>query len=258
VRPFASSVLFLWAANGFAQPAPNQAPAHTNRLIHEKSPYLLQHAHNPVDWRPWAQEAFDEARKQNKPIFLSVGYSTRHWCHVMEKESFENEAIAAFLYGHFICIKVDREERPDVDGIYMSYIQATTGSGGWPMSVWLTPDLKPFAGGTYFPPEDRGGRAGLMTALERIAEPWSKDRQRILVSSENALATLRKDLQPSPALGPASSKHALESGFFLFRNSFDGKQGGFGGAPKFPRPVVYNFLLRYYAATKNKDALEMW
>jgi uncharacterized protein YyaL (SSP411 family) len=252
-----ASVFLLLAAQGFAQPAANHAPAHTNRLIHEKSPYLLQHAHNPVDWRPWGQEAFDEARKQNKPIFLSVGYSTCHWCHVMERESFENEAIAAFLNGHFICIKVDREERPDVDGVYMSYIQATTGGGGWPMSVWLTPDLKPFAGGTYFPPDDRGGRAGLMTALERIAEAWGKDRQRILVSSENALAKLRKDLQPSPASGSASAKHALESGFFLFRHSFDGKQGGFGGAPKFPRPAVYNFLLRYYAATKNKDALDM-
>jgi uncharacterized protein YyaL (SSP411 family) len=230
---------------------------HTNRLSQEKSPYLLQHAHNPVDWRPWGKEAFEEARKQNKPIFLSIGYSTCHWCHVMERESFENEAIAAILNENFICIKVDREERPDVDRIYMTYVQATTGGGGWPMSVWLTPDLKPFVGGTYFPPDDRYGRPGFATALHRIAEAWGKDHDRIVSSSENVLEQLRKETQFAPASGLVVSKDTLESGYSVFRRTFDTKRGGFGSAPKFPRPVSHNFLLRYYARTKNKEALDM-
>ena len=142
--PLALLLLFVSTSKG-------QKPMHTNRLAEEKSPYLLQHAHNPVDWYPWGQEAFEKARKENKPIFLSIGYSTCHWCHVMERESFENEPIAEVLNRHFVPIKVDREERPDVDRIYMNFVQATTGSGGWPMSVWLTPELKPFFGGTYFP-----------------------------------------------------------------------------------------------------------
>jgi hypothetical protein len=230
---------------------------HTNRLSQEKSPYLLQHAHNPVDWRPWGVEAFEEARTQNKPIFLSIGYSTCHWCHVMERESFENEAIAAILNENFVCIKVDREERPDVDRIYMTYVQATTGGGGWPMSVWLTPDLKPFVGGTYFPPDDRYGRPGFPTALRRIAEAWSKDRDRIVTSSENVLEQLRKETQFDPASGLVVSKDTLESGYSVFRRTFDTRRGGFGGAPKFPRPVTHNFLLRYYARTKNEEALDM-
>ena len=230
---------------------------HTNRLSQEKSPYLLQHAHNPVDWRPWGNAAFEEARKQNKPIFLSIGYSTCHWCHVMERESFENEAIAAILNENFVCIKVDREERPDVDRIYMTYVQATTGGGGWPMSVWLTPDLKPFVGGTYFPPDDRYGRPGFPTALRRIAEAWSKDRDRIVTSSENVLEQLRKETQFDPASGLVVSRDTLESGYSVFRRTFDTRRGGFGGAPKFPRPVTHNFLLRYYARTKNEEALDM-
>ena len=230
---------------------------HTNRLSQEKSPYLLQHAHNPVDWRPWGAEAFEEARKQNKPIFLSIGYSTCHWCHVMERESFENEAIAAILNEHFICIKVDREERPDVDRIYMTYVQATTGGGGWPMSVWLTPDLKPFVGGTYFPPDDRYGRPGFATALHRIADAWSKDRDRIAGSSENVLEQLRKETQFSPDSGLVVSKDTLDSGYFVFRRTFDSRRGGFGSAPKFPRPVTHHFLLRYYARTRNPEALDM-
>jgi uncharacterized protein len=230
---------------------------HTNRLSQEKSPYLLQHAHNPVDWRPWGASAFEEARKQNRPIFLSIGYSTCHWCHVMERESFENEAIAAILNENFICIKVDREERPDVDRIYMTYVQATTGGGGWPMSVWLTPDLKPFVGGTYFPPDDRYGRPGFPTALRRIAEAWSNDRDRIVTSSENVLEQLRKDTQFDPASGLVVSRDTLESGYSVFRRTFDTRRGGFGSAPKFPRPVTHNFLLRYYARTKNEEALDM-
>jgi uncharacterized protein YyaL (SSP411 family) len=230
---------------------------HTNRLIQEKSPYLLQHAHNPVDWRPWGKEAFDEAKKRNLPIFLSIGYSTCHWCHVMERESFENEEIAAILNANFVPIKVDREERPDVDRVYMTYVQATTGGGGWPMSVWLTPDLKPFVGGTYFPPDDRYGRPGFSSVLHRVADAWSKDRERIVDSSNNVLDQLRKEAQLAPADGTVVSKDVLDTGFFVFRRTFDTRRGGFGGAPKFPRPVTHNFLLRYYARTRNKEALDM-
>ncbi|HTM49090.1 MAG TPA: thioredoxin domain-containing protein [Bryobacteraceae bacterium] len=230
---------------------------HANRLSHEKSPYLLQHAHNPVDWRPWGKEAFDEAKKRNVPIFLSIGYSTCHWCHVMERESFENEEIAAYLNENFVCIKVDREERPDVDRIYMTYVQSTTGGGGWPMSVWLTPELKPFVGGTYFPPDDRYGRPGFPAVLRRIVEAWSKDRARIVESSDNVLEQLRREAQPAPSAAAPVSKEILDSGFFTFRRSFDTRRGGFGGAPKFPRPAVHNFLLRYYDRTKNKEALDM-
>ena len=232
-------------------PGNSQTPPHTNLLIHEKSPYLLQHAHNPVDWHPWGKEAFDEARKRNKPIFLSIGYSTCHWCHVMERESFENEAIAAFLNENFICIKVDREERPDVDQIYMAYVLASTGGGGWPMSVWLTPDRKPFFGGTYLPP------ARFTDTLHRVAAAWSKDRERIINSSDSVLEKLRKETQFAPADGSAVSKRTLDAGFSVFTRTFDAKHGGFGGAPKFPRPVAHNFLLRYYARTGNKEALDM-
>jgi uncharacterized protein len=232
-------------------PCNSQPPTHTNRLIHEKSPYLLQHAHNPVDWHPWGREAFDEARKRNQPIFLSIGYSTCHWCHVMERESFENEAIAAFLNENFICIKVDREERPDIDRIYMAYVLASTGGGGWPMSVWLTPDLKPFVGGTYLPP------AAFVNALHRVAAAWSKDREGIVHSSDSILETLRKETQFAPADGSAVSKRTLDDAFSIFSRSFDAKHGGFGRAPKFPRPVANNFLLRYYARTQNKEALDM-
>jgi uncharacterized protein YyaL (SSP411 family) len=148
---------------------------HTNALIHESSPYLLQHAHNPVNWLPWGEAAFEKARSENKPVFLSVGYSSCHWCHVMERESFENESIASLINRHFVPVKVDREERPDVDRVYMTYVQAATGGGGWPMSVWLTPDLKPFLGGTYFPPEDRGGRPGCATGPNG---PWRRSGPR--------------------------------------------------------------------------------
>src|SRR3954463_13015114 len=150
---------------------------HTNRLAHEKSPYLLQHAHNPVDWYPWGEEAFAKARKENKPIFLSVGYSTCHWCHVMEREAFSDESVAKVLNDKFVPIKVDREERPDVDRVYMAYVTASTGSGGWPMNVLLTPDLKPFFGGTYFPVEDKGGLPGIKRVLTKIAAAWTNDRK---------------------------------------------------------------------------------
>src|SRR3982750_1816228 len=151
-----------------------------NRLAHERSPYLLQHAHNPVDWYPWGEEAFARARAEDKPIFLSIGYSTCHWCHVMERESFEDPEIARLMNELFVNVKVDREERPDVDQVYMAFVQATTGGGGWPMSVFLTPELKPFVGGTYYPPEDRQGRPGFPTILKRIAEAWKSDRENIV------------------------------------------------------------------------------
>jgi len=231
---------------------------HTNRLAHEKSPYLLQHAHNPVDWYAWGPEAFEKARAENKPIFLSVGYSTCHWCHVMERESFENTAVAALLNRDYVAIKVDREERPDVDRIYMSFVQATTGSGGWPMSVWLTPGLQPFFGGTYFPPENRRGHPGFGAILTQIAAAWQNDRDKIVDSARDVVEQLKQQAAMAPAhAGVAFDKATLDSGFSVFRRTFDTRLGGFGGAPKFPRPSVLNFLLRYYARTRNQEALDM-
>ena len=232
---------------------------HTNRLAHEKSPYLLQHAHNPVDWYAWGPEAFEKARAENKPIFLSIGYSTCHWCHVMERESFEDEAIAALLNRDYVCIKVDREERPDVDRIYMTYVQAATGSGGWPMSVWLTPDLQPFFGGTYFPPQNRFGHPGFPGILTRIAEAWHSDRDQIAASAREVIRQLESQtaVQPAHSGGAAIDPTVPDSGFYVFRRTFDSQLGGFGGAPKFPRPSVFNFLLRYYLRSKNKEALDM-
>jgi uncharacterized protein YyaL (SSP411 family) len=227
-----------------------------NRLALEKSPYLLQHAHNPVDWYPWGEEAFARSKDENKPIFLSIGYSTCHWCHVMEHESFENDAIAGILNQHFVAIKVDREERPDVDRVYMLFVQASTGSGGWPMSVFLTPEKKPFFGGTYFPPDNRYGRPGFGAILKNLARAWSEDRARIEESGAQVVAQLR-DYAAVGRAGGEAGKEALDSAFYAFRRMFDSKFGGFGGAPKFPRPSVHNFLVRYYAATRNEEALDM-
>ena len=228
----------------------------TNRLAREKSPYLLQHAHNPVDWFPWGEEAFEKAKKEDKPIFLSIGYATCHWCHVMERESFENESVARILNRDFISIKVDREERPDVDRVYMLFVQAATGSGGWPMSVWLTPDRKPFYGGTYFPPDNRYSRPGFTGILESLSRAWREDRARVEESGAQVIEQLR---EYSSVAGDKRlpGRDALDSGFFAFRRAFDSRLGGFGGAPKFPRPSVFTFLLRYYAETKNEEALEM-
>lgn len=226
-----------------------------NRLAQEQSPYLLQHAHNPVDWFPWGPEAFEKARSEDKPIFLSVGYSTCHWCHVMERESFESESIAEILNRSFVSIKVDREERPDVDRVYMTFVQATTGGGGWPMSVFLTPDLKPFVGGTYFPPEDRYGRPGFRTVLEYIVGQWKDERARIDTSSEQVMEQLAKYARVSSSFLP--DEKTIASCFFAFRRGFDQRLGGFGGAPKFPRPSVLNFLLRYHKLHGEEEALEM-
>jgi uncharacterized protein len=230
---------------------------YTNHLIHESSPYLLMHAHNPVDWYPWGQEAFDLAKRENRPIFLSVGYSTCHWCHVMERESFTNSEIARIMNENFVNIKVDREERPDVDKVYMTFVQATTGGGGWPMSVFLTPDLKPFFGGTYWPPVDRYGRPGFSTVLERVAEAWKKDSARIEKSAGDVVEQLDKSVNsPSPEkanITDATLNHAYQQ----IKSGYDPANGGFGGAPKFPRPVVFNYLLRYHARTGDQAALQM-
>ena len=216
-----------------------------NRLAGEKSPYLLQHAANPVDWFPWGEEAFAKARAEDKPIFLSIGYSTCHWCHVMEHESFESAAIAAFLAEHFVSIKVDREERPDVDQVYMTFVQATTGHGGWPMSVWLMPDLRPFFGGTYFPPTDVPGRPGFITVLRRIAELWKTERDQIEDKARTLLEALREAQQEvaTEADEAWSPQAAVETGVGQYARMFDSNEGGFGGAPKFPRPVNLQFLL---------------
>ncbi len=233
---------------------------HTNRLAHEKSPYLLQHAHNPVDWYPWGEDAFAKARRENKPIFLSVGYSTCHWCHVMAHESFESEEVAAIMNREFVNIKVDREERPDVDRVYMTFVQATTGGGGWPMSVWLTPDLKPFVGGTYFPPEDRYGQPGFKKVLERIAAAWKDNHDKIVEQGGKIVAALRES-QSTPAAEGKIDAAILDTACRQIERSYDLKEGGFGSAPKFPRPVTLNFLSRFYARNPNsesgKQALEM-
>jgi uncharacterized protein YyaL (SSP411 family) len=227
-----------------------------NRLTAEKSPYLLQHAANPVDWYAWGEAAFSRAAAEDKPIFLSIGYSTCHWCHVMERESFENRDIAAVLNREFVAIKVDREERPDVDRVYMAFVQATTGSGGWPMSVWLTPDLKPFYGGTYFPPTSRWQRPGFLEVLLEIARAWQTERDRVRESAESLIERLRSlegDTAASEIPGPDALARTVEQ----FRTSFDPRHGGFGGAPKFPRPSELLFLLREHARTGNRHARDM-
>src|SRR3954470_2810663 len=233
-----------------------------NRLAREKSPYLLQHAENPVDWFPWGEEAFAKARNENKPIFLSIGYSTCHWCHVMAHESFENAEVAAVMNREFVNIKVDREERPDVDRVYMTFVQATTGGGGWPMSVWLTPELKPFVGGTYFPPEDRWGQPGFAKVLERIANAWKQNREKISEQGNQIIAALEQSAgaaiaDPGQRLGPKT----LDAAYQQIARGYDAHDGGFGVAPKFPRPVTLNFLARVYARDSKSDsgkhALEM-
>src|SRR5881275_479425 len=231
-----------------------------NRLINEKSPYLLQHADNPVDWFPWGDEAFAKAQTGNKPIFLSIGYSTCHWCHVMAHESFEDKATAEIMNREFVNIKVDREERPDVDRVYMTFIQATTGGGGWPMSVWLTPQLAPFVGGTYFPPEDRFGHPAFKRVLQRIAEAWKNDRAKISRQGASIVDALREAAKDQISTGRIDAV-ILESAYQQFARTFDANEGGFGGAPKFPRPVTLNFLTRFHARNPDSDsgqhALEM-
>ena len=256
---FLALTWLVTSSDTFAEPTPVRSE-HTNRLAQEKSPYLLQHAHNPVDWYAWGEEAFAKARRENKPIFLSVGYSTCHWCHVMAHESFENEEVAAIMNREFVNIKVDREERPDVDRVYMTFVQATTGGGGWPMSVWLTPDLKPFVGGTYFPPEERYGQPGFKKVLERIATAWKENHDNIVEQGGKIVAALRES-QSGPKSEGQIDAATLEAAYRQIDRSYDPKEGGFGNAPKFPRPVTLNFLTRSYArdpkSESGKHALEM-
>jgi len=233
-----------------------QAERQPNKLIDEKSPYLLQHAYNPVRWYPWGDEAIRRAKTEEKPIFLSVGYSTCHWCHVMEKESFENDAIATILNEHFVSIKVDREERPDVDRIYMSALQAMGQDGGWPMSMFLTPDLKPFWGGTYFPPIARYGRAGFPDILTRVNDIWTNERSKV-AESATQLTTYLADLSKSRSSGHLMAAGVAEMCFEQLAKTYDASFGGFGGGPKFPRPVVFNFLLRYQQRTGKREARDM-
>ena len=235
----------------------HDTPKHTNRLIHETSPYLLQHAHNPVDWYPWGEEALARAKQEQKPILLSIGYSACHWCHVMERESFENEEIAAVMNQLFINIKVDREERPDLDEIYMNAVQIMTRQGGWPMTVFLTPDLKPFYGGTYYPPTDRYGRPGFPKVMDAVAEAFSTQNTQVLQQAEQITAHLA---QMSNVVDPHHhelTEELMTNAFQNYRSQFDSHHGGFGNAPKFPPSMGLPFLLRYWHHSGNANALEM-
>jgi uncharacterized protein YyaL (SSP411 family) len=229
---------------------------HTNRLIHETSPYLLQHAHNPVDWFPWGSEAFEKARAENKPLLLSIGYSACHWCHVMEHESFENESIAAVMNEHFVSIKVDREERPDLDHIYQSVVQMLSGQGGWPLTMFLTPEQEPFYGGTYFPPEDRYGRPGFPRILAAVADAYHRRPGEVTKSIQQIREGLQKlsSLEASPGeLSPDILTNAARA----LANNFDMVHGGFGTQPKFPNPSNLEYLLRYWHVSGNENFLNM-
>lgn len=227
-----------------------------NRLVFEKSPYLLQHARNPVDWYPWGEEAFTKAHSEDKPVFLSVGYSTCHWCHVMERESFEDAEVAALMNAAFVCIKVDREERPDIDAVYMSVTQALSGHGGWPMTVLLTPDKQPFFAGTYFPKHSRHGRPGMVELVAAIREAWSERRADVVQSAGQIVERLRS-LGERGDIAPADVEAILEEGFQQLRSQYDSRHGGFGNAPKFPTPHNLSFLLRYVYRTGRDDARAM-
>ncbi|MBU3196396.1 thioredoxin domain-containing protein [Clostridium algidicarnis] len=226
----------------------------TNRLINEKSPYLLQHAYNPVDWYGWSEEAFEKARTEDKPIFLSIGYSTCHWCHVMAHESFEDEEVANILNNYFICIKVDREERTDIDSVYMSVCQAMTGGGGWPLNLFLTKDKKPFYAGTYFPKTSKYNQTGFIEILESIHDVWVSNKDHVLTTADQVVKTLNEDTYDESS---NISKEILNEGFQSFLNSFDAVFGGFSKVPKFPSPHNLSYLLSYYKATREAKALEM-
>lgn len=227
----------------------------TNDLINEKSPYLLQHAHNPVNWMPWGEAAFEKAKKEDKPIFLSIGYSTCHWCHVMEKESFEDEEAAKKLNDTFVCIKLDREERPDIDSIYMTVCQMLTGGGGWPLSIFMTPDKHAFFAGTYFPRESKYGRQGLIEITERIDLLWKEQREKILESASSISSQLSRDIHAYTENMPDQS--ILDESYEALAQRYDTENGGFGGAPKFPVPSNLLFLMRYYSNKNKEFAYEM-
>ncbi len=227
-----------------------------NRLADETSPYLLQHADNPVDWYPWGDEALEKARAEDKPIFLSIGYSACHWCHVMEHESFEDEETAALLNEHFISIKVDREERPDLDRVYMSAVQSLTGSGGWPMSVFLTPEGKPFYGGTYFPPEPRYGMPSFREVLRSVNDAWQHRRDELVEGSERVVTAVERQMAVGGA-GGELRRSTLNAAARNLKQSFDHDHGGWSSAPKFPQPMALEFLLRYDRTTEDPELLQM-
>ena len=229
---------------------------HTNRLSRETSPYLLQHAHNPVDWYPWGEEAFAKAKSENKPILLSIGYSACHWCHVMEHESFENEKIAALMNELFVSIKVDREERPDLDEIYMNAVQMLTGRGGWPMTLFLTPDRKPFYGGTYFPPEDRQGMPGFPRILHGVSQAFRERPEDVEKSVAQILTALQR-MSESQETTKSFSPTIIGDGADKVGRAYDADNGGLGQAPKFPNAGVYELFLRHYSRSKNERFLEM-
>ena len=230
----------------------------SNRLVNETSPYLLQHAKNPVDWYPWGQEALEKARAEDKPIFLSIGYSACHWCHVMAHESFEDERVAAVLNEHFVNVKVDREERPDLDRIYMTAVQALTGRGGWPMSVFLTPDGQPFYGGTYFPPLPRYGMPSFVDVLNAVLDAWRNRRLELIEGAGQLVAAIERQMSVPDSLHPDTvTPEILDAAFENLSSSFDRARGGWGGAPKFPQPMALEFLLRYHHAMGKSRALEM-
>ena len=226
-----------------------------NRLIHESSPYLLLHAANPINWFPWGKEAFEKAKREDKPIFLSIGYSTCHWCHVMERESFSDKEVAELLNKDFISIKVDREERPDIDNVYMTVTQALTGSGGWPMTIIMTPDKKPFYAGTYLPKHTRWGRPGMMELLPKIAEAWKNDRQKVLTSADQITQHVVRLSNRQP--GTKLDQNILDQARQFFVQAYDPEYGGFGKSPKFPSPHQLNFLLRHYYHNQDHEALAM-
>ena len=229
-----------------------------NHLANETSPYLLQHADNPVDWHPWGEEALQKAKAEGKPIFLSIGYSACHWCHVMAHESFEDERLAAILNEHFISIKVDREERPDLDRIYMSAVQALTGSGGWPMSVFLTPDGQPFYGGTYFPPMPRYGMPSFTQVLLNVADAWQNRRQELVEGGQQLVNAIERQMAAAEGVKREGVKReTLDIAFESLNRGFDEMHGGWGGAPKFPQPMVLEFLLRYHHVTGEPQARHM-
>ena len=233
------------------------AHKHTNQLAREKSPYLLQHAHNPVNWFAWGDAAFEKARRENKPIFLSIGYSTCHWCHVMERESFESEELAKFLNEHFVSIKVDREERPDVDKIYMTFVQSMTGSGGWPLNVFITPERKPFYGGTYWPPESKYGRPSFLQVLQQIAQAWQTRTNEVLESAVKLHAQLAEMTARESTNRTALNASTLTNAGLQLKEGYDAVNGGFGRAPKFPTPSHPRFLLRYGARHHDEEAVRM-
>lgn len=244
----------LPAADVLAALPPDGGPQY-NRLVFELSPYLLQHAANPVDWYPWGDQAFERARAEDKPIFLSIGYSTCHWCHVMERECFEDEEVAALLNRYFVCVKVDREERPDIDQVYMAVTQALTGSGGWPMTVMLTPDKRPFFAGTYFPKYGRYGRPGMMELVPYLGQAWRNDRDHVLSAAHEIVETLTDIV--SGRRGESLGEETLDLTARQLNARFDPVQGGFGNAPKFPTPRTLSFLLRYAVRRGDANAAHM-